>query len=141
MALMDIATALTTAVKEALPDVLIAEENVGFAKQSPAGTWAILRFRPNIPTVATLGSQGRDRVNGFLQLDLYAELAAGEKETAQVYEQLRSVFVAGATFNHNGQSVSITGCEKAYSRNRDGYWFSPFTVYWYSFISRTNEGD
>lgn len=136
MSLDDVQSALTEMALIALQGIPVAMENAPFIP--PNGTkWAALNFIPNDPSVFTLGSEGRDAVDGILQIDLTYPQGAGTEPARKDFEHIRSFFPAGSRPQYNDQEVIIMNCGRSRGRivEKTSYRIS-ITIYWYGYIGR-----
>lgn len=98
--------------------------------------WAQVTFVPAQPTVATLGLGGRDRITGFLQIDLNYLTDTGEQAADAMFNRLRNLFTVGSRFVYGGDEVVIRSCGCSQGRIVNNYYKVSVTVYFYSDIQR-----
>lgn len=115
----------------------IAWENVDF---DPAGkaVWARVTFTPNQPQVVTLGSQGTDRGNGFVQVDINVPLGGGDSVLRDWYDAARAYFIAGRVFTQSGQSAIILACGDMAGRKVDNWFRKSITISYRSDFQRNS---
>ena len=139
MADTDAEVALLTAAKTFLEangfTDKISWENAGF--DPTEGTqWAIVFFVPNQPEPVTLGVQGSDRQNGFLQIDLNIPQDTGSGAMRAWQNAARQTFVAGKTFTEAGQAVVIVSAGWTQGRNVDNWFRKSLTVVFRTDLTR-----
>lgn len=118
-----------------LPAGKVAFENVAFVPPV-AEPWFKVFYVPNEPKVATLGTGGEDRVDGFLQIDLNYPTGTGEAALNSKYDELQSCFTAGARALYQGQEVVIVSCGRSGGRNVDSCFRVSATVRFYANVTR-----
>lgn len=136
MSVSNVRSALMQAFKDG---DFFAKENTSFEnlKFTPgANPWCKLTFVPAQPTVATLGAGGKDRLDGFLQIDLNYPLDTGEKALNDKFDALRNTFTAGARFTYSGQEVIVASCGRSQGRIIEGFFRVSVTVIFYAHINR-----
>lgn len=102
-----------------------------------ADEWARVSFVPSQPFVFTLGDEGNDQVDGFLQISLMFPQGLGTQVSYKRFDGLRDVFYAGAKYTFESQDVVIRSCGMSQGRNDDGWYRVDVTVFWYAFLSRS----
>jgi len=112
-------------------------ENVAFSppKETP---WAAVYIVPTQPAVATLGPNGTDRHDGFLQIDLNYPLNKGTKDVSDKADSVENTFTAGRRFAYSGQEVIISSCGRSQGRKVDGFYRVSVTAYWYAHVTRNS---
>jgi hypothetical protein len=113
----------------------IEGENQQFNRPTNS-TWAVLSFVPNQPSVETLGNQGQDYVNGFVQIDLHYPDASGDAQARADFETVRGFFKAGFRFTDSGQQVIILNCGRSQGRASGNWYVVSITISWYALIPR-----
>lgn len=139
MSMFNVRAALVQAFVDGnfFPANAIAFENKKF--NPPAGKpWAKLTFVPVQPVVATLGLEGRDRIQGFMQVDLNYLEDIGEAAILAKFEELRNTFTVGKRFAYDTDEVVIQSCGRSQGRIVNNYYRISVTVYFYSDIKRIN---
>lgn len=110
-------------------------ENKQFTPPADA-PWASVFFLPNNPSVATLGPDGTDEVDGFLQVDLNYPPDTGTADIDAKYDAMRLVFPAGARFTYSGTEVIIKSCGRSQGRVVGSFYRVSATIMFYSHINR-----
>ncbi len=110
-------------------------ENIDFSKPD-SSPWAAVWFVPNDPIMSSLGDDGFDEYNGFLQVDLNYARNDGRKKSREHYEILRNHFKAGTVFTDNGQSVMSTHCGMSQGREIDGWYRVSVSIYFRAYVER-----
>lgn len=115
----------------------IAWENVNF---DPAGkaVWARVTFAPNQPQVVTLGGQGFDRGNGFVQVDISIPIGTGDAVLRSWFEAARAYFIAGRVFTQNSQSAIVISCGESPGRKVDNWFRKSITIFYRSDFQRNS---
>jgi hypothetical protein len=136
MSLSNVRSALVSAFLSGgiFPAENIAFENIAFTPGKEP--WCQLSFVPAPPTVATLGAEGEDRFDGFLQLDLNYPLNSGDKAASDCVDAIRKLFTAGARFTYSGQEVVIASCGRSQGRTSSGFYRVSVTAQFYAHIQR-----
>jgi hypothetical protein len=91
--------------------------------------WVKVKYAPGEPYVYSMGANGRDKLEGFVQVSLYYPVASGNAAALTASDLVRSAFYAGARFTTTGQAVSIlsTGVDFA----EDATWSIAYvTINW-----------
>lgn len=111
------------------------EEN---AKKEPPvdQPWAQIYFVPNTPTADTVGKDGEDLVDGFIQIDLKVAPDTGTQDVEQAFEDIRAVLPAGLTVEYNGQRAHIISCGRSQGRHQQGWYTVSVTINWRAWLSR-----
>jgi hypothetical protein len=135
MSLQQVQEALVAASVAALSGMPTEYENVTFTKPTDA-KWAKLSFVPNSPSVDTLGENGEDMVDGFLQIDINYPQNAGDSEARSDFEEIRAAFPAGRHYASGDQPVTIRNCGRSQGRFVDQWYRVSTTVFWYAMIPR-----
>lgn len=110
-------------------------ENVDFNKPA-SSPWAAVYFIPSAPIVSSLGDDGLDEYDGFLQIDLNYPRNTSKKLSRDHYEILRQKFCAGNYYTHHGQSVACTACEMSPAREVDGWYRVSVSCYFRAYVTR-----
>ncbi len=112
-------------------------ENTAF--NPPASTpWAKFDFVPGQPFVYTLGSNGKDQVDGFAQIQLNYPLNAGSKPALDKATAICShaSFKAGSKLTNSGQVVVIKTAGHNQGRVMTDYYRVDITINFYGHIQR-----
>lgn len=110
-------------------------ENRDFTKPN-AAPWAAVYFVPGRPAASSLGDDGLDEYDGFLQIDLNYVRNEGRSQSRTHYDILRESFKAGAAHSHGGQLVTSIACEMSQGREVDGWYRVSVSCYFRAYISR-----
>lgn len=98
--------------------------------------WSALFFIPAAAEADTQGTQGSDRWDGIVQIDLNYPLDTGESSILAKADAIIQQFKAGTKLLYSGQAVTL----KASGRNQGSIVNSQYrisiTAGWYSFVSR-----
>jgi len=134
MATSDVEKALVTAAQGALSGLSFALENSPPAQ--PSGKWGAIFYNPAQPAVDSLGPNGDDLFEGFLQVDVNYPRGSGVSAAQTDLDTLRASFKAGASFTSGGQAVRIKNCGRPVGRLVDNWYRVSFTIYWWAFVPR-----
>lgn len=72
--------------------------------------WARVTILHARPTVATMGLDGRDQIDGIMQIDLFYPKNSGTAEPHAKADALAATFFAGSTHSAGGVDVHIDSC-------------------------------
>lgn len=112
-------------------------ENLAFTPPT-AEAWASFYFVPSQPVVATLGTRGDDRYDGFVQIDLNYPLNSGANPVRAMGDSITNRFTAGRRFSYSGQEVVIVSCGCSQGRVVNSFYRVSVTVVFYAFVTRQN---
>lgn len=98
--------------------------------------YADLSVIQNEPTVYTLGDEGDDIVEGFLQVLMKYPVDKGVLAASRLGDTLRESFKAGSRKFYDGQEVVIVRSGLGQFNTVEGNLVNPFTVYFYALIRR-----
>lgn len=135
MSLDKVQSAISSKITEIFPDLPIAYENVSFDPPDRS-KWALFHFSPGTPEPASLGASGRDRVDGFAQLDLCYPTGQGGGEARKDFELLRADLPAGTKLFYEGQVATVRSTGRAIGRVLDGWYRVHVTIFWYAYLRR-----
>jgi hypothetical protein len=99
--------------------------------------WAQIFFVPNQPSVATLGSDGEDETDGFVQINLNYPQGNGTQAIEAKFDAIRNVFTAGARFSYSGDVAVIRSCGRSQGRVVNGSYQIVVTIMFYAHINRS----
>lgn len=116
-------------------DESTAYDNVAF--EPVANTpWARVAVIPSQPEVTSLGVNGYDEHNGYLQVDLFYPMGQGTGAVHAKSDAICSLFVAGARFSYDSENVLIRSSGRNNGR-KDGGWFKvTVTVFYLAHTAR-----
>ena len=122
-----------------IPEVDIAWENALF---DPIGRelWASVFYVPNTPEGRTIGFEGADDLNGFVQIDLNVAPNTGDAALMAWEEKARIFFHAGRTFTHGGQSVLVLSCGMSQGQIVENFYRKSITIGFRSQLKRNKVG-
>ena len=110
-------------------------ENRDFTK--PNGSpWAAVYFVPADPVVSSLGDDGLDEYDGFLQIDLNYVRNEGRGQSRIHYDILREHFKPGSSHSYAGQLVTSTSCAMTQGREVDGWYRVSVSCFFRAYVSR-----
>lgn len=103
--------------------------NIRQNKSIPAGDVTI-HF--NEPTVVTLGIDGEDNHDGFMQILLKYPVGEGDGPLVAMSDTIRQAFLAGTSCAFGDQTVTIINCGLGTFDNWDSKFVCPITITWYA---------
>lgn len=120
-------------------EVLDGEEvmwpNVSFTPPDRT-KWFAVHYIPVSNAVSTLGDEGENRVEAFLQIDVNLPLNSGEKAMDDQLKVLEDSFTPGTSAVYDSQTVVFTGCRRSPGRDVNGFWRVSLTIDLYSKTTR-----
>lgn len=128
--------ALMQGVEDSPLGLPFAVENAPFDKPEDKSPWASTFVLMNLPSVATLGSEGQDAHDGILQIDLNYPLMTGEAAVTAKADELTDFFKAGKRLAHLGVELIVTSCGRSRGREVDGWYRVSMTVSWSARVPR-----
>lgn len=135
MSISSVRTALVNHYSDGAFGMETAYENRKFTPPDNE-EWAALFFIPASSEADTQGTQGSDRWDGIVQIDLNYPLDSGESSILAKADAIIQQFKAGTKLLYSGQAVTL----KASGRNQGSIVNSQYrisiTAGWYSFVSR-----
>lgn len=125
-------------VATGLPSLSLDQIQWENKKFDPQGkdVWAGVYYRPNQPQAHTIGPQGFDRVNGFLQIDINVPVDSGEAVQLAWEEKANIFFHAGRFFTFESESVIVTSNGMSQGRIVDVHYRKSLTVAFRSHLKR-----
>ena len=87
-------------------------------------------------SVRTLGSGGRNRIDGLLQLDVFVPKNSGDVVLMGIVDQLGAIFQSGKELTHNGQVVRINSASNREGMDEETWYRRIIEVDFYSFETR-----
>jgi len=104
---------------------------------TPSGEpWARITVLPSRPSVATMGSGGRDEISGILQIDLFYPRNTGAGAVNAKADQITAVFAAGTTHSAGGIDVISNGAGRVRSIELDDWYQVIVEVQFTAWIGR-----
>lgn len=100
----------------------VAWENTKFAA-SGKDEWFRVTYNPTDPSPITLGLGGRDRMRGFIQVDINAGLDVGVSFFDNWLDLFRAEFYAGKTFTYGSGLIRILTVGMSGGRVFENSWF------------------
>lgn len=134
---LQLRAALVKAVADSPLGLPLAAQNVAFAKPTDGVTpWAAVYYMPNDPSVATLGEDGEDQIDGLLQVDLNYPLGQGEGPSLQAVGRLSAHLLAGTRVRYGDVEATILRCGARPGREDSGWWRTTVRIAWYARVPR-----
>jgi hypothetical protein len=133
MSLVDIRKLLMGQIE--LLNFTVAFENKAF-NGADADEYIELSYMPNPPVGVTLGDDGEDEVDGYLQITIHTPLGKGAGRAAEIAETIRSHFYIGRSFVTGGTSVTIMKNGPKPGFKGEKTWATPFILAFYSRVPR-----
>ena len=72
--------------------------------------WCRVTIIPARPTVATMGLDGKDQVDGIMQVDLFYPKNQGTAAAHAKADEISEAFKAGSVHSRNGVDVHVDAC-------------------------------
>lgn len=88
--------------------------------------------------MGTLGKNGKDRVDGAMQIDIFTPKASGDIKAYEILQELRSQFERGKILTHNGQHVRIESAGSRQGTDEQSWYSQIINVEFSSYLSRGN---
>lgn len=131
--------ALVTAVTPILnaqgfPNTRIVGENMPRPRET--GNWVSLWFKPNNPTVFSLGPGGTDLVTGTFLVNIHERLDSGTSKGLSATSAIRVALQAGTRLIFEGQELTITDVGANLGRIVDAWGRSDISLNWRAFLTR-----
>lgn len=95
-----------------------------------------LHYMPSGVRPATLGDVGEDHHEGMMQCDIKVVTGTGTARSDDIAHLLTGNFTAGHRVWYNTTEVVITKSAKEQGFERNGWWVTPVSIYWYSRVKR-----
>ena len=130
MALIDIDGALIQAYIDIGLGLETAYENVEFTPPTDGSAWVAVFIVPAVTDFNSLGVNGTDLHEGFMQIDFNVPHGTGRATLLGYAESLRNEFVGGKAYTLNSQNTRITTVERSSVREVDGWMRLSMTVNW-----------
>lgn len=135
MSIVKVRAAMMSGYATANLGLVSAHENVKFT-QPVNSLWAEVFYMPGVPTMASLGAEGEDDLQGYLQVNINAPLGKGSGAAMAKAEQLRAFFYGGRTFIYQGQPVTIKTTGTKAGIPTDSCYKVPTVINFYARIPR-----
>lgn len=115
----------------------ISYENVAFDRSKfmdKAGNygWLDVLFVPFRHIQAELGTNGKNRWHGYLQINVCCPKGVGVKYTNNVFDAISKHFPEG----HITDGLYITGVDRDIGTSDTDFFFTPVRIYWKATIDR-----
>lgn len=128
--------ALIQAVKDVPGMLPFSTAGIAFTPPASGLPYADVSVIQNEPSVNTLGDEGDDLVEGFMQVLLKYPVDKGTLAPLRLGDTLRESFKAGHRVYYEGQEVFIVRSGIGRFDTVDGRLVNPFTIYFYATIRR-----
>jgi hypothetical protein len=129
--------ALIQGAVDALPAGFpLAGENLPFDKPTDGSRWGAVFVFHNPPSPATLGDEGEDAHDGFMQIDLNHKALSGDAASNALADQVAAYFKAGRPLVNGGVKATVVSCGRSRGREVDGWYRVSMTVTWRSRVPR-----
>lgn len=135
MSLAKAKKAIMTAIEAGNFGLPIAHENVKFRKVD-APAYLELNYMPNPVDPITLGDDGEDELNGYMQITVNVQEGTGTGTTTAVTEALREYFYVGRNLTFEDVTVTVNRSGPKNGFPTQGRWETPFLVYFYARVPR-----
>jgi hypothetical protein len=140
MGMQQVSATLVNALKNGLAWVMpIAWENTDFSAINQSGEWVRVTNMPSSLAPKTLGANGLDLYEGYVQVDVFAAENTGSKALLTRADQVRAYFWAGRRLVYNGQEVAVRRAEPSPIRRPEagGSVQISLFIYWSAWLPRT----
>lgn len=85
-------------------------------------TWCRVTVLPARPTVATMGIEGKDQIDGIMQVDIFSPRNTGTADAHEKADTIAAAFFAGSTHSKDDVDVHVDYCGRTGStENPDNY--------------------
>lgn len=121
--------AIRKTLDESFSDPPVAWPNRKFNVPANADLWFEVFYTPGKPTATTLGDQGEDEVLSFAQIQICTLSGKGERDTLKAVACLEAAFFGGCAFTKDGQTVTVQTAQVSNGMLSDGWWKTPFSIY------------
>lgn len=128
--------ALIKAVQEVPGMVPFSTAATKFTPPANGAPYADVTVIQNDPVVYTLGDDGDDIVEGFLQVLMKYPVDKGVLAPSRLGDTLRESFKAGSRKFYETQEVIIVRSGLGQFNTVEGILVNPFTIYFYALIRR-----
>ena len=132
MALIDIDGALIQGYLDIGLGLDTAYEGEEFTDHAPEDDWAAVFIVPATSGFNSLGVNGTDLHEGFMQIDFNIPHGKGRADLLSYAQSVRDEFVGGKAYTLNSQNTRITTVERSSVREVDGWMRISMTVNWES---------
>ena len=130
MSMLDIDGALIQGYLDMSLALDTAYENADFTPPTDGSDWAAVFIVPALIDFNSLGVNGTDLHQGFMQIDFNTKHNTGRAVLLGYAQACRDEFVGGKGYTQNSQNVRITNTERTPVTNEDGWAKLSVTVNW-----------
>ncbi len=130
MALIDIDGALIHGYIDIGLGLDTAYEGEEFPPPTDGSDWAAVFILPAVTDFNSLGVNGTDLHEGFMQIDFNTPHGKGRAQLLSYAQSVRDEFVGGKAYTLNSQRTRITTVERSSVREVDGFMRLSMTVNW-----------
>jgi len=135
VSLAKVRSALVQGFTDAALGFPFASENKKFTPPANA-PWCELFYFPGEPVMATLGANGMDQIDGYLQVNINVPLDSGTGVAMAKADILRDYFFGGRTLTYGGQEVRIKAAGTKPGFPTDKAFKTPTVIQFYAQILR-----
>lgn len=128
--------ALRQSIVNALGQITVNVANITDELPDGISESVDLHYMPSGVRAATLGNVGEDHHDGLIQCDIKVATGTGTSRSDDIAYLLTGIFTAGHRVWYNTTEVVITKSAKEQGFERNGWWVTPVSIYWYSRIKR-----
>lgn len=143
MSKKDIRTALisgviasATGLPTAYPNKGVTDPVTGDPYKPSDETWLRVTILNMDDTVLTLGSGGKNRISGILQIDVFVPRNSGDIAVYDTMDDLTAVFQSGAELDYNGQVVRINSASDRAAQDESDWYRRIIDVDFYAYLTR-----
>jgi hypothetical protein len=135
MSLTKVQKGLVTKYRATFATERTAWENKRF--KPPANEpWLTYFFVPLSSVISTIGPQGYNEHQGYVQIDISIPADSGERDAHALFDKVEACFPPASAFIHEGQAISILSVTRSGGREVDGFYKISCTVRWKALITR-----
>lgn len=135
MSKKDIRTALISGVIASATGLPTAWPNAPFTVPNNA-PWLRVTILNMDDVVLTLGSGGKNRISGILQIDVFVPRNSGDIKIYDTMDDLTAVFQSGAELDYNGQVVRINSASDRAAQDESDWYRRIIDVDFYAYLTR-----
>jgi hypothetical protein len=84
-------------------------------------------------TQSTLGTNGLNRLDGILQIDIHTEIGEGRSIVAPILKELKTIYKRGTTLTNGDISVECKSVWESTSYESDNWYVIPVNIRWYAY--------
>lgn len=98
--------------------------------------WGRVTIMPARPTVVTMGSDGKDQIDGIMQVDLFSPRNSGTAEAHAIADVIAASFFAGSVHSMGEVDVHVDFCGRTGATEKLDSYLTKIEIGFHSWISR-----